>query len=429
MRRLVAVLAAVFFLPLLAAPAAGAAPLDSTVWLCRPGMPANPCGQDARGNPVDPALTGRYLPSGSTEFDVQRADGTREPFTVTPDPPVDCFYVYPTVDLLPNPLLRLGSLPPVPQNNALAVAFTQAQRFAGQCRVFAPVYRQLTLLELAGGILTGTSPDPSVGFGDVERAFADYWAHDNADPATGKRRGVVLVGHSQGTAALSALMRSTFDADPGMRRQLVAAYLLGGDVQVPVDGVRGGGGDPDSTFQHVPVCTRGAGAGAAVPVGCVVAYSSFDLADGGVPTSFGRSTAPGHRKACVNPAALLRGVPEGERVPLDALMPTRRLVGGSALVPAGYLAPVMGGYPFPDLPAGFARYTGAVTGACESAVDPAGVRVDWLQVEGDLSLFAADSRTNALGLHVVDVNVALGDLTALAGAQIAEWRSPSGLQR
>ncbi len=153
--------------------------------------------------------------------------------------------------------------------------------------MFAPVYRQLTLLELAGGILTGTSPDPSVGFGDVEKAFADYWAHDNVDPVTGERRGVVLIGHSQGTAALSALMRSTFDGDAGMRRQLVAAYLLGGDVQVPVDGVR----------------------------------------------------------------------------------------------------------------------------------------VDWLQVEGDLSLFATDSRTNALGLHVADVNVALGDLTALADEQIAEWRS------
>lgn len=245
--------------------------------------------------------------------------------------------------------------------------------------MFAPVYRQLTLLELAGGILTGTSPDPSVGFGDVEKAFADYWAHDNVAPVTGERRGVVLIGHSQGTAALSALMRSTFDGDAGMRRQLVAAYLLGGDVQVPVDG--------------------------------------------GVPTSFGRSTAPGHRKVCVNPAALVRGAAAGDRVPLDALMPTRRLVGGNALVPAGYLAPVMGGYPFPDLPAGFARYPSSVTGACESAVGTDGVRVDWLQVEGDLSLFAADSRTNALGLHVADVNVALGDLTALAGEQIAEWRS------
>nr|WP_119611437.1 DUF3089 domain-containing protein [Streptomyces acidiscabies] len=421
MRRLVALLAAVFFFPLLSAPAAGAAPLESTVWLCRPGMPANPCGQDARGNPVDSVLTGRYIAGGSTEFDDRRAGGTGELLPGAVDPPVDCFYVYPTVDLLPNPLLRLGSLPPVPQNNALAVTFAQAQRFAGECRVFAPVYRQLTLLELAGGVLTGTSPDPSVGFGDVEKAFADYWAHDNVDPVTGERRGVVLIGHSQGAAALSALMRSTFDGDAGMRRQLVAAYLLGGDVQVPVGGVRGGGGGPDSTFQNVPVCTRAAGA--SVPVGCVVAYSSFDLADGGVPTSFGRSTAPGHRKVCVNPAALVRGAAAGDRVPLDALMPTRRLVGGNALVPAGYLAPVMGGYPFPDLPAGFARYPSSVTGACESAVGTDGVRVDWLQVEGDLSLFAADSRTNALGLHVADVNVALGDLTALAGEQIAEWRS------
>ncbi|MET8977893.1 DUF3089 domain-containing protein [Streptomyces sp. NPDC004539] len=419
MRRLFAVLAAVFFFPLLPAPAAEAAPLGSTVWLCRPGMPANPCGQDARGNPLDQNLTGRYLLGGSTEFDARRADGTHEPFTVPADPPVDCFYVYPTVDLLPNPLLRLGSLPPVPQNNALAVTFAQAQRFAGQCRIFAPVYRQLTLLELAGGVLTGTSPDPSVGYGDVADAFADYWAHDNVDPATGKRRGVVLVGHSQGTAALAALMRTTFDVDAGMRGQLVAAYLLGGDVQVPVDGVKGGGGDPDSTFQNVPVCTREPGA--PVPVGCVVAYSAFDLAEGGVPTSFGRSTAPGHRKACVNPAALLGGGAANARLPLDALMPTRRLVAGNSLAPGGHLALVMGGYPFPDLPAGFARYTESVTGACVSAVD-GGVRVDWLQVEGDLSLFAADSRTHALGLHVVDVNVALGDLTALAGAQSAEWR-------
>src|SRR5260221_8946481 len=87
----------------------------------------------------------------------------RQPFAPPSDPRVDCFYVYPTVDLLPNPLLQAGNLPPTPQDDEMAVTLAQAARFSGVCRLFVPVYRQTSLVEVAAGVITGTSASVSLG--------------------------------------------------------------------------------------------------------------------------------------------------------------------------------------------------------------------------------------------------------------------------
>src|SRR5262252_8716622 len=58
-----------------------AAPTSSTVWLCRPGVKPDPC---------TPSLTTtRRSPTGQV-LGVDR-------ITATPNPAIDCFYVYPTV--------------------------------------------------------------------------------------------------------------------------------------------------------------------------------------------------------------------------------------------------------------------------------------------------------------------------------------------
>ncbi|WP_329060263.1 DUF3089 domain-containing protein [Streptomyces sp. NBC_01429] len=286
------------------AAATAARPLDHTVWLCKPGMAGNACGQDADGRPGTPdgELVTRY-PGGATRLlDDTRiaADGSRErvPFTVTGAPPVDCFYAYPTVDLLANPLLQTGSLPPARQDAHQAVTLTQAARFAGLCRLFVPVYRQVPLTGLLAGILTGTDTDLSTATMDIRDAWDDYWAHDNRDPRTGERRGVVVLGHSQGTATAAAMMAQRVDGDAEVRSRLVSAILLGGNVEVPEGRDSGGGFDPDSTFQHIPACHRGAGE--PMPTGCVVSYSSYALPDGSLPVAMGRTARPGHRAVCVN---------------------------------------------------------------------------------------------------------------------------------
>lgn len=406
-------------------------PLAETVWLCRPGMTGNPCNQDAEGSPqttTDGAYTQRYVSGAPQTLDttVHTPDGTTtEPYTPPGNSAVDCFYVYPTVDTTSNPPLRIGSLPPVPQDVEMAVTLAQVSRLAQHCRLFVPVYRQASLIEVGLGFL-GLTPDTATGAGDVLDAWDDYWAHDNTDPATGKRRGVVLLGHSQGSAAVVNLIRQRMDDTPAVRDHLVSAIVLGGNVQVPDGRPDGGGSDADATFQHVPACER-ASAQAPLPTGCVVAYSAYDLPEGQHPAPdavFSRSTTPGHHILCVDPAALLRGDAPGAVGPLDTYLPTRRLLQGSLLAPNGHLALVMSGFTLPDDPTGYARYPGTVTGGCASARDSVGT-ADWLQLATGQSLFPDSARTSGLGLHVADFNVAQGDLIRLVAAQSAAWEGRS----
>ncbi|MGU3432105.1 DUF3089 domain-containing protein [Actinomycetes bacterium M1A6_2h] len=225
-RALLAVLAVIGTL-LVAAPTASADP--STVWLCRPGI-AGPCGGEA-------------------------------------DAPIDCFYVYPTSSLQPTSNADLTVGPEIS-----AVAALQAQPFGSVCNVWAPVYRQSTLLGLA------TQPGPArdaaleVAFGDILRAWDDYAARSDG-------RGVVLVGHSQGTTMLRKLIQQRIDPDPAARTRLVSAILLGGNIRA-------------SDFTTVTPCTDPA------QTGCVVAYSTFATP----PPADSRFGGDG--VVCTNPAAL-----------------------------------------------------------------------------------------------------------------------------
>jgi len=65
----------------------------------------------------------------------------------------DCFYVYPTVSTeeTANADLRV-------QSSEIAAAVTQASRFSAACRVWAPMYRQVTV----HGLVTGLIIQPSV---------------------------------------------------------------------------------------------------------------------------------------------------------------------------------------------------------------------------------------------------------------------------
>lgn len=403
-----------------------AAPLASTVWLCHPGAVANPCNQDLAGNPQrGGAFSYRYLGSGQDEtLDATRigADGSTsvESFAAPSTPAADCFYVYPTVDLTPNPLLQLGSLPPAPTDTHLAVMLTQVARFSGICRMFVPVYRQAPLLNVAGGVLTGTAADLSTGAMDIENAWADYWDHDNTDPVTHERRGVILLGHSQGTADLITLMQERFDGDTEEHEQLIAAYLLGGNVQIADGSTTVPTPDPTSTFQELAPCERDS-ASAPMPTGCILAYSSYATENGQAPAAdavFTRSTTPGHRILCVNPAALLAGSAADATQPLDLYLPTNRLLEGTIVLPNGHLSIVLSGLALQNRPTGFVRYPDTLTGQCRVQTDSAGT-ASWLQVSGNAALFP--SGNTGLGLHVIDYNVALGDLVQLATLQSQRW--------
>ena len=256
-----------------------------TVWLCRPGLADNPCESSETATVVPatgPATTQRVARPAV-------------------EPPVDCFYVYPTVS---DQKTVVANLDIDPEERAIAV--TQASRFSPVCRVFAPMYRQATLAAINGATAPGAKNNKvniDVGYQDVLAAWNDYLAHDNDG------RGVVLLGHSQGAGVLIQLLRQEIDPDPSARRLLVSAVILGGNVTVKQGS--GIGGD----FPHIPACRS------FTQTGCVVAYSSF-LQPPPAGSLFGRpGTGPragqaagaGLQVLCVNPAAPAGARPASRR--------------------------------------------------------------------------------------------------------------------
>ena len=256
--------------------AAGSPSTASTVWLCRPGLSDNPCTSN---------LTTTVVRANGSTY-VQRARPAR-------NPPIDCFYVYPTVSTQPtaNANLHID-----PQERAVAIA--QASRFSQVCRVYAPMYPQLTLSAISKGIRPQSATTAYLG---VLSAWNDYLAQYN------KGRGVVLIGHSQGASLLIALIKREVDPSPTERHLLVSALLMGGNVTVPTGQVVGG------DFAHIPACQTNA------QTGCVVAYSTFSSPPpansffGRVGTSISAlsglspTSAAGLEVLCTNPAALVGG--------------------------------------------------------------------------------------------------------------------------
>lgn len=335
---------------------------DPATWLCRPDATDDPCHAD-----LDATLV--------------RADGTTEvePFTAAADPAVDCFYVYPTTSLDATPNSDL-----VPDIAEKSTTETQAGRFRSVCRVYAPMYRSVTVTGL--GLLgkgnetpkADTASNWGLAYDDVLAAWRHYLTVEN------KGRGVVLIGHSQGTAHLIRLMKEEIDGKDA-QRLLVGAVLLGGTVSLPE------GKDVGGSFQHIPVCTKNGEAG------CAMTTSTFDTTDPPNGVSLFGKTMDGVPAACTNPAAL------GS----DAAAPLDSYISASAL--KDMAIPVTTPY---------VRFEGLLTGQCMS--DPA---VTFLGVTFPTD--PADVRPKDLGghlgpgwgMHLLDGNVAMGDYVARVDEQ------------
>ena len=347
---------------------------DPSHWVCRPDM------DDICDEGLDATVV--------------EADGTltEEPFEPATDPPVDCFYVYPTISRDEGAYSDWDASP----DEEGYVTLNQAARLQSQCRLFAPVYRQGTLDGLAGRINGDGVEEEGDPYGDVADAFRTYMAEDNHG------RGVVLVGHSQGTAMLHRLIEEEIDPNADVREQLVGAYLAGGTVGVPEGEAVGG------DFDEVPLCTEEGEAG------CIVTWSTFRSTSPPPEDSFfGRSDANGTVAGCVNPAAIAGG--SGD---LDAYLPANSDASilsslGTTTKGASWVDPSAG-----EITTPFVRLPGLVTGECQTSngstylsatvnPDPAGPRSD--DIVGDL--------TPQWGLHLVDVNLVMGNLVDDVQAQ------------
>lgn len=345
-------------------------------WLCRPGR------KDACA--VDLTTT------------IVSAEGNlkEEKFTPNPKAPIDCFYVYPTVSLdqTANSDMIAG-----PEEERVIRA--QFARFGSQCRLYAPLYRQVTLTALRAAIAgKPMQADRALGYKDVLDAWNYYLEHDN------QGRGVVLIGHSQGSGVLMQLIRNEIDGKP-IQSRIVSAMLLGANIPVPK------GRDVGGAFKSMPLCRS------ASQTGCIISYVTFRA---NVPppmnSRFGRVQSPEMEAACTNPAKLGGGGGE-----LHAYLATSA-VGSASRQPAWVT-------PEKPIRTDFVSVPGLLTGQCVSdefgsylAVtvnarkdDP---RAD--DISGDV-VTLGKVQTD-WGLHLIDVQVAMGNLVEIVGKQAKAWQ-------
>ena len=359
--------AALTTLALLAATQAASA---RTVWLCQPGKAKNPC---------ESSLTATRIAQNGTPQGTERVRlaGRRAP--------VDCFYVYPTVSgqQRGNATLRIEA-------EQRAIARFQASRFSQVCRVWAPMYRQLTLASLTNPGLAGPNAQ-RIAYGDVRDAWRDYLKNHN------EGRGVVFLGHSQGTFVLRRLLAAEVDRKPAIRRRMVSALLLGGNVTVAR------GKDTGGDFRNIRACRSSR------QLGCVVAFSIYnDTPPEG--SLFGRVAEADRDKLevlCNNPVALQkngRGRTVGY-VP-DSEFPG--ILGLGQLQQIGEL---------PDVPTPWIKFSGHYSAQCVREADSNTLRI--APVGGARVLTPSPDPT--WGLHLSDFNVPLGNLTDLVLRQAAAY--------
>ena len=353
-------------------------------WLCLPGR------KDVCSTPL---ATTALNPNGY---------GSTGLSNVAKDPPVDCFYVYPTVsrDQGLNSDLNAGE--------EKAAAETQFARFAGVCRTFAPIYRQMTLGAVAaysaGGDITAAS---KIAYRDVAAAWRDYLATRNGG------RPFVLIGHSQGSLMLQQLIAQEVETNAALAARMKLAILPGFNVLVPQGKLVGG------TFKKTPLCSRPG------QTGCVISWTSFrDKNPPPQGAMFGYAVQPGMTVGCVNPAR----PGASDWVKLDSYWYAR----SSLPVPGGPIRWSSEGQPSTP----YVRTDGLVSARCVND-GPRGylsIRTNhapgerWTdRIGGEVAVFGMF--LPGWGMHLADIAEAQGDLIRQVGDLGATLQSRTAARR
>jgi len=333
---------------------------DGKLWLCRPDLPTDACR-------VDLATT------------VLAPDGTRaiEQHAPAHDAPVDCFYIYPTVDLglVAGNHIDFSDLEPM-----RTTATAQIARWSEVCNVYAPLYRQVTIGTYFDKVKNRRFFD--VAYSDVAAGFHEYLLHhDRGKP-------IVIVGHSQGAEMAERLLHDTFDHDDALRARLLVAMPIGFLVEVP-DGATTGG-----TFDHLAACTR------PDELGCVVNY--LTVGEGDEATGMMRWLRRGYHAMCVDPAP----------------------------------GPLLGESVFParhhehDVTTTFGSVRGFYSARCVTHKNGrAFLEVSEHRARDDKrpSLISLHPMLSGeMGLHIYDFQLAQGDLIDLVRTKLAAWQARSG---
>ncbi|HEV8407156.1 MAG TPA: DUF3089 domain-containing protein [Sphingomicrobium sp.] len=381
--RSLAVLAlALAAVPASAQPASAVAEPDysrDSSWLCLPGR-ADTCSSSLPTTALGP-----------------NGYGSTSRSEVAKDPPLDCFYIYPTVssDGALNSDMIAG------REEKLA-AETQFARFASVCRPFAPIYRQMTLAAVAA-YSAGANIDAAaaLAYGDVLAAWRNYVRTRNSG------RPFVLIGHSQGSLMLEQLIAREIETNPAIASRMKLAILPGFNVLVPQGKLLGG------TFKKTPLCSR------PDETGCIISWTSFR--EKNVPPEgamFGYSDQPGMTVGCVNPA--LPG--SREWVKLDSYWFTR----STLPVPGGPVQWSSEGQPSTP----YVRTEGLVSAKCVNDGQRGFLSIrtnhsageKWTdRIGGEISVLGMF--LPGWGMHLADMAEAQGDLVREVGRISAQSRT------
>ena len=377
---LLAAAASIAATPAPAQPKVSAAPDYSRVssWLCLPGH-ADICST--------PVPTTALNPNGY---------GSTGQSVVAKYPPLDCFYVYPTVSR------DQGLNSDLDPSEEKAAAQAQFARFASVCRPFAPLYRQMTLGAVAAfSAGADISAAGALAYRDVAAAWRNYIATKNGG------RPFVLIGHSQGSLMLQMLISNEIENDPAVAARMKLAILPGFNLLVP-QGKRVGG-----TFKKTPLCSRPG------ETGCVISWTSFR--EKNVPpmgAMFGVADRPGMTVGCVNPAQ-----PGATGwVPLDSYWYSR----STLPVPGGPIVWSSEGPP----PSPYLRTEGLVSARCMSDGQRGYLWIrtnhkpgeKWTdRIGGEVGIM--NMFLPAWGMHLADMAEAQGDLIRQVGDVSAQSRT------
>lgn len=351
---------------------------EKTTWLCNP---------QEQTIAEDPCLESRA--ATVVTYSGKTREETIEPEAPSNGTPVDCFYVYPTVNDREAP----NANPHIDGPEEELVAREQASRFSQACKVYAPIYPQVTLKAKEP-----TLSDDLLAYEGVKSAFEEYMAHYNDG------RGFVLIAHSQGAAIVKLMIENLIEEEhKEWLHQLVSAIILGGSVTVEA-------GEPaKGSFDEVPACKTES------EIACVIAYSSYytESPPEPAPTSIFTFTLwPYHEILCVNPTLAKQKASKGHLIPY---VPTTTMQGQ-----------LESGQPAPKASTPWIAEPGLATAQCRRNESDT-----WLQVK--LANMKASVEAERLadheipqeetyeganwGLHRDDVNEALGNLVGTVEAE------------
>ncbi len=339
-------------------------------WMCKRGLVDDVCDNDIDAMVVE-------------------ADGTLtvEPHVVASNPRFDCLYIYPTVRLGDEGNAAFDGM----YDEEIFTTRNQAARFGRVCEMYAPLYRQRTLTAASDPAFT------AIAYGDVVDAFKYYMGNLN------QGRPFVLMGHSQGAGHLRRLVAEEIDPIAGLVDRMISVLILGSAVAVPI------GEDVGGSFQNVPACRS------RDQFNCVISYASFrDTVPPPENSFFGRVSGEGLQALCTNPADLTGGA--GVLDPYFNIRDSSQFaIANPDLAWAGDVVDP------PRIDTPFVALPGLVTSECISdgefsylqlTVNPdPGPRVD--DIGGDL--------TPEWGMHLIDANVAMGNLVDIVESQAQAW--------